>query len=342
MPPANGGRWRARVGALADATILIPLVVALGLLAFVSYLASARHSGTQLVTIAQHTWFLILLLTFPYLLARALVWYELLQEVGISVSPREMAAAFAGGEITKSLPAGIYVQNFLLGRLAHLGQHSLVRSTGATTAMLGLESFLAVPVVLVIGIPGQPWVRWALLAVIGAWLVFLLLVAALVRYRFQRIGPNAAAWRRRLLAAAEEFFATSARFINVKTLLALIPTALYMLIYAIDLYAILRAVGVSSVSFADTIGIYAAVVLAVVLIPIPTEMGITEVTGLGALVAYGIPRAEAAVVMLSLRLLATGMTILIAGLILLILHNEWRHDLRDRPAQDLPNRIDQP
>jgi len=309
---------------LTDLTVIVPLVVALGLLAYVSYIASARQSAGQLLTIAKQTWLVILLLTFPYLGARALVWYELLQQLGIEVPWREMVVAFTSGEMTKSLPAGVYVQNILLGRLAHLRQHSVIRSTTATTAMLGLESFIALPVILVVGIPGAPWLRWTLLGVVFAWLVVLVLVWIAVRYRVHRIGSGTAAWRRRIVEAAREFLAAGADLLTWRTSKQLIPTAIYMLIYAVMLDAIIRAVGVNTISFVQVLGIYAAMVLAVILVPIPTEIGITEVTGLGALVAYGVPRATAAIIILSFRLLATGATILIAGTVLLIVRRQLR------------------
>jgi hypothetical protein len=39
-----------------------------------------------------------------------------------------------------------------------------------TTAILGLEAALALVVVLIVGIPGAPWVRWGLGVLVGAWL----------------------------------------------------------------------------------------------------------------------------------------------------------------------------
>lgn len=305
-----------------DASVLVPLAVSLGLLAYVSYIGAARGSADQLWMIVQRTWLPILLLTIPYVAARAIVWYELLQELGIRVPPRQMAAAFAGGEITKSLPAGIYVQNILLGRLTHLSKHSTIRSATATTAMLGLESVLALPVAIIIGVPDAPWVRWTLLGIVLAWLLILVLAWALVRYRTMHMPPRAARWRRRLVEAIEEFLSAGRELIALKTLRNLIPTAIYMLVYVIDLDLIMHAVGVYNVRFLQIMGIYALVVLAVILIPIPTELGITEFAGLGGLLAYGIPHSTAAIIMLSLRLLATGATILVAAVILVLVRHE--------------------
>jgi uncharacterized membrane protein YbhN (UPF0104 family) len=306
-----------------DASVLISLVVSLGLLAYVSYVGAARDSANQLWLIVQRTWLPILLLTIPYVASRAIVWYRLLQELGIRVPARQMVAAFAGGEITKSLPAGVYVQNILLGRLTHLSRHSTIRSATATTAMLGLESLLALPVALIVGIPGAPWVRWALLGIVGAWLLVLALASALVRYRTMHMPARISQWRRRVIETVEEFLAAGGELIALRTLWNLIPAAVYMLVYVVDLDLIMHAVGVHNVSFFHTAGIYAMVVLAVILIPIPTEIGITEFAGLGGLLAYGIPHSTAAIIMLSLRLLATGATILVAVATLVLVRAEF-------------------
>jgi uncharacterized membrane protein YbhN (UPF0104 family) len=84
-----------------------------------------------------------------------------------------------------------------------------------------------------------------------------------------------------------------------------------MLLYAVELNVILNAAGVH-VGFVHVLSMYAVMVLAVILVPIPTEIGITELTGLGALMAEGVPRPTAALVVLSLRLLATGATVVLS------------------------------
>ncbi|MGH2448202.1 MAG: lysylphosphatidylglycerol synthase domain-containing protein [Chloroflexota bacterium] len=313
-----------------DVTILFALAVALGMLAYVSYLASARNSAGELWVIVQQTWLVILILTLPYLAARALVWYDLLRELDIQVPIGQMIVSFAGGEITKSLPAGIYVQNYLLKKLANFGQLSLVRSSMATTAMLGLESLLAVPVALVVGLPGEEWVRYAILGFTLAWVVILMVAFSLIHYWRVHLRSGAPRWLCRALILAEEGMAAGAELINWRTARNLLPTAIYMLIYAVDLHLIIKATGVTSVSFLDAMGMYSVMVLAIVLVPIPTEIGIAEFAGLGTLLAYGIARPTAALVVLGLRLLATGMTIIVAGVVLVIM----RHELASLPKEE--------
>lgn len=311
-------------------SVVIALVVALGLLALVSRVAAAHNSAAQLWNVLQQTWLLVLVLTIPYLGMRALVWQGLLQELGIKVPVRHMATSFAGGEITKTLPAGVYVQNYLLARLEHFGQYSTIRSSMATTAMLGLETLIALPIALVFGVPGQPWVFWSLIGVVCAWIILLGLAWMLVHHWGPDFDEHLPSWLRSARMLAEEFLKAGGELISFKTTRALVPVAIYMLFYVIELYAIILAVGIHTITFTDTMGIYALIVLVVVLVPIPTEIGLTEAAGLGALIAYGVARSTAAIVMLSLRILATGMTIVLAVVIMLLMRSDWVGSKVDR------------
>jgi uncharacterized membrane protein YbhN (UPF0104 family) len=305
------------------------------MLAYVSSVAAAPKSASELLQVLSQTWVAVLLLTFPYLIARALVWYGLLSQLNIRVPVRQAAVSFAGGEMTKSLPGGVYVENYLLGRLVHFGRHSLIRSSTATTAMLGLEALIAVPAALVIGVPGKRWLTWVILGVVVFWLVALA-VAWIVAHRWAHgeraeKHPTIARGAR----TAEEFLCAGRELLTWETLVQCLPTALYMLIYVIDLYVILRALGIDNVTFVDTVAVYAFIVLAVILVPIPTELGITEFTGLGVLLAYGVSESTAALAMLSLRVLATGLTIAVAGLVLFLLRGELSQAEDESPAHHI-------
>jgi uncharacterized membrane protein YbhN (UPF0104 family) len=325
-PEGWGSRLVARFKTLILHTrisIVITTCIAAGMLAVVARIAANRGSAAQLWAVMQGTWILVLILTIPYLAARALVWQELLLQLGIRVPIRNMATSFAAGEITKTLPGGIYVQNYLLARLENFGEYWVMRSSMATTATLGLEAALALPVALIFGLPNQEWIFWALIAVVVAWLALLFLAWMLVHHWGPDFDEKLPQWLRRARVLLEEFLSAGGELIKPKTLRSLLPVAVYMMFYVIELYAIIRAVGIHNVTFTDTMGIYALIVMVDVMVPIPTEIGLTEFTGLGALIAYGVGRTTAAIVMLSLRILATGMTVAVATIFLLLLRNEF-------------------
>jgi uncharacterized membrane protein YbhN (UPF0104 family) len=300
--------------------VVFPAIVAAGLLAYVASLASTPGATQALALVTQKVWWIVLLLTIPYLAARAYVWNDLLQELGLAVPLRQLLLAFAAGEIAKSLPAGEYVENYLLRRLAHLDEEQTVRSTAATTAMLGLETALALAVVLIVGLPGETWLRWVLLGIVGAWLVVIAATWLLIRREAHK-QSHLPTWLRHALTDAERFLADGGALLQRRTVRNLAPTALYMFVYVVDLYVIMQALGLH-LGWVACSTIYAATVLAVVLIPIPTEIGIADITTLGALTAFGVPPHTAAVASLALRILATGSTILLAGLLFLALRGE--------------------
>jgi uncharacterized membrane protein YbhN (UPF0104 family) len=301
-----------------------PLVLALGLLAYVADLASAPHSGAELWTLIRSTWWIVFILTVPYLVTRAIVWWELLDQLDVRVRIRPFLVSFAGGEITKSLPAGDYVQNYLLSRFCHFGAGAVVRSFMATTAILALESALAVPVVLIIGVPGWSWLFWTIIGLVAAWIVVLIALWLLIDRWGSHVRPEIHPLLRRARDLVEEFLQAGGALLTRRTARSLLPTAVYMLCYVIDLYVMIRAVEVHGISFVDTLSIYGFIVLVTILIPIPGEIGVTELSGVGVLIAYGVPAAKAAVIVLGLRILATGFTIVQSGAILAALRREFR------------------
>jgi uncharacterized membrane protein YbhN (UPF0104 family) len=308
----------------AKPQVILPVVVGAGLIAYVSSIAAAPRSAPELRSVVQQTFLPILALTFPYLALRGYVWRQLLVQLGFNIPWRQIAASFAAGEMTKSIPAGVYTQNYILAKLNQFSGESNARTGMATTAMLGLETLLALPVVLIFGVPGQPWVRWALIGIVAAWLVLIALVWILTHHWEHDLNPMRHPRLQPLSTLVAEFLEAGKELVSRRTLANVVPTVLYMFVYVIDLALILRALGVHDLNLAHVAVVYAASVLAVVLVPIPTEIGITEITGLSVLKAYGVPGSTAALAMLSLRLLATGLTIVVAGALLFLMRDELR------------------
>jgi uncharacterized membrane protein YbhN (UPF0104 family) len=310
---SDGVQWLRRH---AYFKIVLPALVAAGLLTYVADMASSSHSLHVLGLVLEHVWWIALLLTIPYLAARVYVWNHLMRELNLFIPMRRLLLAFAGGEMAKSFPAGVYVENYLLDRLTDFDKEQTARSTAATTAILGLESAIALTIVLVVGIPGDTWVRWVLVAVTVVWLILGAVAWLLIRRELHQ-GSQLPRWVRKLLTAADEFFKAGAALFQWRTLTNFVPTACYMAIYAADLYVIIHVMGFHLGWFA-VVTTYAAMVLAIVLIPIPTEIGIAEISALGALEAF------AAIASLALRILATGSTIVVAGVLFLALRDELK------------------
>jgi hypothetical protein len=123
---------------------------------------------------------------------------------------------------------------------------------------------------------------------------------------------------------AEDFLQAGRELISVRTIPILLPTAAYMLVRVIALNAIIVALGIQHISLVETAGIYTIIVLGLTLGIIPVNLGGAEAIGLGALVAYSLSQPTAALIMLSFRLLTSGMSIVVALVLLFPLwHGRW-------------------
>lgn len=289
----------------------------LGLLAYVVDVAGASSSLAAILMIFGQAWWIFLGLSVLYLAARALAWYLLLAGVGIRVPSRSFLAAFAAGQAAQVLPGGDFAANYLLARLEHLHERTVVRSVFATMLCGGLETVVALPIVLLVGIPGRPWAFWVFGAAALVWVALsMLAVLAIGRWgsgiqaRIPLLGH--------LHAMGDDFLGAGRDLLRVKTLLVLPPTVLYLAIYAVELWVVMRALHIGNAPLLGALAAYAFVILVVILNPLPVEIGMTEVAGLGTLVALGIPHATAAVVMLSFRVFAMGFVVAISAVVLLL------------------------
>jgi hypothetical protein len=97
---AHGLKWLLHH---AHAKIVVPIVVAAGLLAYVASLASTPQAARELGTVTQQVWWIVLALTIPYLAARAYVWKDLMQELGLRVPLRRRSTILLAGLVFLSL-----------------------------------------------------------------------------------------------------------------------------------------------------------------------------------------------------------------------------------------------
>ena len=84
----------------AHLNLVVPVLVAAGLLSYVANLARTPQAARELVVIARHVWWIVLVLIFPYLAARLYVWHDLLRLLNLKVPFRRLLLAFAAGEMT--------------------------------------------------------------------------------------------------------------------------------------------------------------------------------------------------------------------------------------------------
>jgi Lysylphosphatidylglycerol synthase TM region len=307
------GRWLARG---VNLRVLIATLVALALFGYVVDIASHGDLAGKLGEILSRMGLAGALLAVPYFGLRALTWHMLLDQVGVAAPLRETTAAFCAGELTKSLPGGIYLETYVLARIERLREREIVDAAVATTGvdvMVGTVTFLTA---MVIGLPDREWFRLMLIAMAGAWIVVFGVVLGMIRWWRPQEREAASRWSRTIGRILVEAAEGAARLVRPAVVRPLAATAIYLLLYAVVLWMILQAVDLDAIGFVAAVSVVAITSLANDMLPIPTELGLTEITGVGVLGAYGVAAPDAAIVMLGYRVVTTGaLTIVVLAVI---------------------------
>jgi uncharacterized membrane protein YbhN (UPF0104 family) len=108
--------------------------------------------------------------------------------------------------------------------------------------------------------------------------------------------------------------------------------ALYLLIGGTVLYLAVRGLGIGHVSFWQALAVYFFSLAFALITPIPLDIGLLEVSGVGAMVALGVDETAAVGVMLINRVLSIGASVAIALVAVVVLHGELRTAFQERPS----------
>jgi uncharacterized membrane protein YbhN (UPF0104 family) len=322
-------RWLARG---ANLRVVIAAAVALSLFGYVIDIASHGDLEGWLGEMLGRIGLLAAVLAVPYFALRAVTWHLLLGQVGVEAPLRRTVAAFCAGELTKSLPGGVYLETYVLARLERLAEKAIVDAAVATTGMDVMVGTVAFLTAMAIGLPGRGWFRWLLIAVAAAWIVLFALLWVLIRRWRAHERPAASPWVRAVGRMGEEAARGAARLVQPAGWKPLATTAGALLIYAVVLWLILDAVGLSGPGFVAAVSVVMITSLANDLLPIPIELGLTEITGVGVLGAYGVPAPDAAIVMLGYRVLTTGALTLVVLAVIAVLRGTYAQGARGARA----------
>jgi membrane protein YdbS with pleckstrin-like domain len=145
----------ATMKTLLRPSVVIPVTLSGALLAALV----AVSNPAQVVAVMegfQHVYLLyVLLLIGAYEAVRCAPWRFLLTCLGIRVPLRTQVSAFLCGEVTKSLPAGNYFQNYLLRQAKGT---DFGRSSTATTLIMVTEVAICLAGLVIIGL--GDWSSW--------------------------------------------------------------------------------------------------------------------------------------------------------------------------------------
>lgn len=308
--------------ALIRPKVFVPLALTAGLLAALFSFANLGAAITIISGFQRIYLVYFLLLMVGYELVRGAQWSYSLRQLRLEIPLRKQIFAFALSEVTKALPIGNYFQNYVL-KLE--GEADFSRSSVATTLIVFEEALVCLLGVVILGLGG--WTQWTRIAI----LVGLALVAALV-WLYQRLHRSTGkppAWmtrRRRLHKLAESYttFRDGAKdILHPRALLVTLAfSATYLVLAGLGLYVIARGLNITGISVGDALSVYFFSLAMGLIIPIPVDIGVIELTGLGAFMAVGVGRNAALGAVLVNRVLSIAASLLIAFIVVAVLHKE--------------------
>jgi uncharacterized membrane protein YbhN (UPF0104 family) len=309
---------------LTQPRVLIPVLLSVALLSFLFSISDLPDLLDRIRGIPVATMALVFCLAMAYLVLKGLQFRLFLDGLGIYPTWPQLIVAYATGESTLTLPAGIYAQNYVLRRIA--GADFSI-SSAATTALLATEGGVSLLILAILGIPGWYWLRPAILSFFG---LAAIVVTALTRaHAARRLGSR--------LSGSGLFALVGREFIElVEGLRSLLTpriaaravplTVGYLLALVSAFYILAGVMGVNGFGFVQAVTVYLFALSIVLLSPFSSHLGVIEAGGVGAMQAWGYSSTEALALFLGFRLVWTGSVWLICGGAILALRGELQRE----------------
>ena len=273
---------------------------------------------------------------------RCLQWRFLLNALGIHVPVRTQVFTYVTGEVMKSLPLGNYFPDVVLQRSQGT---DFGRATSVTLAINLLEVALTLVGLVVLGVRGWDWLRPLIVCgLAGVALVVWLFIRGLAWSRARQTHfprrlvlpvlcerlvtlPSV----RHALEELRQFRAGSVELLRPRVLLpAALFSASYLLLGGVGLALLAWGLGLQQVTLGQALAVYFFSLAFATIIPLPMDLGSTELGGVGVFLALGVGVGKSAAVgvMVLDRTLALGSTLALALVVGLVLQAEVRAELR--------------
>lgn len=295
----------ARLGVLLRPQVLLPVLLAVALLVFAFSLGDVDKVMHRVAALPPRILGLALAAAACYLICKALQLKLMLTQIDVRIPARPFWLAFAVGELTVTLPLGLFAQNWVLSaaRRVHIG-----RSSAATVMMLLAEIAVTFLFLAVVGIPGWPDVHWIAIGILA--LLALLLASAVVFG--ERAHPHLAklprAWMRRGAATGLEMLG-GLRKLSTPVMLAIsiVLAAVYLGALTYAFWIVGRGMDAHQLGYLTAATIY-MFSLAIILIGagLASQIGTVELLGMLAARAWGINYTDGLALMLGFRIVWTG------------------------------------
>ncbi len=256
---------------------------------------------------------------------RSIQWRIFLNAIGIHASRREAFLTLSGGDAAQILPGGLFFQDLLISRELNTG---ISEPLAATTLMIWMEVTISMLALGILGLPGIPELQPVMaFCGVGSLAVLLLahtralnLVLNLVRRfegRFKR--------GRKLVEGLERFVSSFAPLSHPKVLLSgVVLCAAYMTLTIYGFYLVCANLHIPGIGVPEAAAIYSLVLAIVDVNPLPSDLGVSELSGVGGFLAFHVPAAQGLAAMLTFRIILLIGEELVAAGAFLIFHEETK------------------
>lgn len=266
-----------------------------------------------------------------YEIVRCLQWRFLLTALGIRVPLRTQVVTYVTGEVMKSLPIGNFFPDYVLQRSQGT---DFGLASSVTLAINLLEVALTLVGLVLLGVPGWGWLRplivfglvgFALLLwLFTRWLAWASASKTAIRLPHQLVAhPSVRTAREEL----RQFRAGGVELLRPRVLLpAALLSAVYLALGGSGLALLAWGFGLQQITLDQALAVYCFSLAFATIIPLPMDLGSTELGGVGVFMALnvGVGKSAAVGVMLLDRTLALGSTLALALVVGLLLHAEVR------------------
>jgi hypothetical protein len=250
---------------------------------------------------------------------------RLLAASGLKTRWRSRWFAFAIGEISLTLPFGIYSENYILQKLQ--GTH-FADSAASTTVMLALEVVFLIVVLAAVPIPGWPQMRpilWGIITMgvlLGMWMKG--------SHRLRNAAQRRAKRNNWVGTVAQGVLDFMRRLRSIERPRVLLNNMLITVIYMLALMFTFQYVGNdishTPLNFGEAITIYSfGLLIAMSFGSLLSQFGVLELSGATAARSWGLGLQDGLAILLWFRLLWTMSIWIISGTIIIALWSELRH-----------------
>ncbi|HET9818440.1 MAG TPA: lysylphosphatidylglycerol synthase domain-containing protein [Rhodanobacteraceae bacterium] len=325
-------KWLRRV---LKPQVVLPVLLAAALLVFALSLGDVNKVVARLVKLPLWILGISLAAAAVYLGCKAVQLRLMLTRIGVRIPARPFWLAFAVGELTVTLPLGLFSQNWVMSAARRV---DVGRSSAATIMMLLVEVATVFLFLAVLGVPGWDDVRWVAVAVL---VLYVLVVASALLFedKARKLAQRRLhrTWVKKLVHGGVEMLDGLRKLCTPWTIaVSLVLAAVYLGALTVAFWLVGRGMQVQHLDFLAAATIY-VFSLAVILVGVGllSQIGTVELLGMVVARAWGIGYTDGLAMMLGFRIVWTGAIWLLC---LPLVASMWREMPSSRDASSSDRR----